>query len=120
MKLYVAGPMTGLPQHNFPAFHRATARLRSLDHVVINPAETFGGREDLSRADYGRYDISALLQVEGIVLLAGWSNSTGARTELAIALWLGLKTFFWFDSTETLQEIEPENPAAVCVGQVKC
>ncbi|RCI66099.1 DUF4406 domain-containing protein, partial [Pseudomonas aeruginosa] len=26
-RIYLAGPMTGLPEHNFPAFHAEAARL---------------------------------------------------------------------------------------------
>nr|WP_301338073.1 DUF4406 domain-containing protein [Pseudomonas aeruginosa] len=29
-RIYLAGPMTGLPEHNFPAFHAEAARLRHL------------------------------------------------------------------------------------------
>lgn len=38
-RIYLAGPMTGLPEHNFPAFHAEAARLRGLGYHVENPAE---------------------------------------------------------------------------------
>ena len=39
MKLYIAGPMTCLPEYNFPAFHSTAAHLRGMGHEVLNPAE---------------------------------------------------------------------------------
>lgn len=38
-RIYISGPMTGLPDFNFPAFHDAAARLRERGHEVANPAE---------------------------------------------------------------------------------
>ncbi|MCY1527250.1 hypothetical protein D9M68_623110 [compost metagenome] len=38
-RIYLAGPMTGLPEFNYPAFHAEAARLRALGYQVENPAE---------------------------------------------------------------------------------
>lgn len=38
-RIYIAGPMTGLPDNNYPAFHEAAARLRKRCWHVENPAE---------------------------------------------------------------------------------
>lgn len=85
--------------------------LRQMEYIVISPAETFGGRDDLDRATYGRYDIAALLQVDGVVLLPGWETSEGAQTEVAIAKWLGLHFFKWAPPT-LIYYYDPPNPAA--------
>jgi len=39
MRIYIAGPMTGLPEFNYPAFNAAAEYLRSLGHHVENPAD---------------------------------------------------------------------------------
>jgi hypothetical protein len=38
-RAYIAGPMTGLPEFNFPAFHAAAASLRARGFEVENPAQ---------------------------------------------------------------------------------
>ena len=37
-RIYISGPMTGMPEHNFPAFHAAADRLRKAGWSVVNPA----------------------------------------------------------------------------------
>lgn len=39
MRIYIAGPMRGYPNFNFPAFDEAAARGRALGHEIISPAE---------------------------------------------------------------------------------
>lgn len=51
MKVYLAGPMRGIPEFNFPAFNAAAASLRKSGHTVFNPAE-----RDIER--HGGVDIS--------------------------------------------------------------
>lgn len=84
-RVYVSGPMTGVPEHNFPAFREAAQKLAAAGYDVINPAENFGGRTDLSRPEYMRLDIEHVLQADGIALLPGWRDSAGAKLEVAIA-----------------------------------
>lgn len=114
MKLYIAGPMSGIPNYNFEAFHLAAEIVRGRGHVVVCPAESFGGEKTLPMGDYARYDTHALLQMDGLVLLAGWERSPGACTEVALAHWLGLFFFEigWHEFTgETmLVPISPKNP----------
>jgi len=83
--------MTGLPEHNFPAFHAAAERLRKAGWEVVNPAENFGGRTDLPRERYLREDVAQLVRCDAIALLPGWENSRGAKLEYLLARELGLK-----------------------------
>lgn len=89
MRVYIAGPMTGLPDFNFPAFNAAAAMMRSAGWHVENPAE-HGHVEGAEWADYLRYDIARLATCEMIMLLPGWSNSKGANLEVSIAQQLGM------------------------------
>lgn len=87
--LYIAGPMTGLPDLNFPAFHLAAKRLRAQGFEVINPTE-INPDQHMSWQACMRTDIAALVFCDGIHLLPGWQNSDGATLEHDIALRLGL------------------------------
>lgn len=89
-RIYVAGPMTGLPDLNFPAFHAEAARLRALGHTVINPAE-INPDKGMKWEDCMRTDIAALVTCSAISLLPGWQNSKGATLEAHIAERLGLE-----------------------------
>ena len=94
-RIYIAGPMTGVEDHNFPLFYRVAWRLRMEDWDVVNPAENFDGRRDLPTATYMRKDIAALTTCTAICMLPGWTGSKGARLECLIAFTIGLKFYFW-------------------------
>ena len=93
MKWYIAGPMTGLPGLNFPAFHTEAARLRALGYEVANPAEinpepTVGWQACM------RADIAQLVTCDGVRLLEGWERSRGASLEAHIAHILGMRLVY--------------------------
>lgn len=90
MRLYLAGPMSGLPDLNFPAFHAEAARLRGLGHVVINPAE-INADPSAEWAACMRADIAQLVTCDGIALLEGWQRSRGATLEHHIASAIGMR-----------------------------
>jgi hypothetical protein len=114
MKVYLAGPMRGIPDFNFPAFHAAAARLRQAGFTVFSPAErdeelygtvmlkTATGSE-AEAADKGFSIREALAadcawicaESEGCVLLPGWERSRGARTEKLLHEALGLKIMYY-------------------------
>jgi len=93
VKLYIAGPMTGLPDLNFPAFHAEAARLRALGYEVSNPAEInpdpTAGWEACMRAD-----IAELVKCDGVALLPGWERSRGASLEAHIAHSLDMRLVY--------------------------
>ncbi len=87
-RIYLSGPMTGLPELNFPAFAAMTDSLRAVGHAVTNPAELNpdGGTWN----DCMRRDIAALMDCDTVATLPGWENSKGARLEVLIAERLGM------------------------------
>lgn len=89
-RVYVAGPMTGLPASNFPAFNARSAELRAAGWHVENPAE-HGHIDGAVWADYLRWDISRIATCGSIHLLPGWSKSKGATLEVFIAWVLGME-----------------------------
>lgn len=78
MKVYLAGPMTGLVDYNFPAFNWAAAEWRALGWEVLNPAESFDGATNLPYMTYVEHDIELLRTCNAIAMLRGW-NGEGAR-----------------------------------------
>ena len=67
--------------------------LREQGHQVHNPSETAGGDTTLPTAYYMRASLGALLNAEGVVLLPGGQGSANCKTELRVALALGLAVF---------------------------
>lgn len=90
MKVYIAGPMTGLPNYNYDAFHFAAEAWRAEGWEVLNPAEHFDGDQTLPRATYLRKAMETVLEADAIATLPGWLTSAGARLEMAMAVELAL------------------------------
>lgn len=88
--VYVSGPMTGLPDLNFPAFHAEASRLRAAGFRVVNPAEIVLP-PDATWAQFLRADlIQMLMHCNTVSRLPGWDKSRGAMLELHIALSLNM------------------------------
>lgn len=109
LKVYVAGPMRGLPQFNFPAFDAAAAKLRTMGHEVFNPADHDRAQHgeavndsatgDLADIAHTGFDLRTALaadlawiaeHADAIALLPGWQLSKGAQAEAALGRALGL------------------------------
>ena len=89
-RIYVAGPMSGIPEFNYPAFNRVAAELRAQGHNVENPAEN-PVPDCGSWEAYMRMAITQLMTCDEIHLLPGWTGSVGARIEHALARQLRIK-----------------------------
>lgn len=93
MRIYVAGPMTGYPDLNFPAFHAAAAELRAQGHHVENPAE-INADPNAKWLDCMRMDIARLVTCDAVYLLPGWEKSRGAKVEHGLAVGLGFQVSY--------------------------
>lgn len=91
MKIYLAGPMTGYKDLNFPLFHSEAARLRAMGYEVVNPAE-INSDQSATWTDCMRQDIAELVKCQGVAMLPGWTTSKGARLEVQIASNLEMPT----------------------------
>lgn len=89
VKVYLSGPMTGLPEFNRPAFHAAAAQLRAAGFHVENPAEN-PHPECRSWQGYMRIAVAQLAQCTHVALLPGWAESRGATVEVYLAEALGM------------------------------
>lgn len=113
MRAYLCGPMTGIQDFNFPAFHEATNTLRAQDWDIVNPAELdeLEGFDSttavVSQEAYydvlGR-DLRQLMSVEAIIALPGWERSRGAKAEIALARALSKQIFFYKDGIATPED----------------
>lgn len=113
MKIYLAGPMRGIPQFNFPRFFEEAKKLRFAGHVVFNPAEhdmaeygpeilqsDKGDLADIKSTGFSLRNSLALdtnwicRHADAIALLPGWEKSKGATAEKALADALGLEIIY--------------------------
>lgn len=89
-RIYISGPMSGLPDLNFPAFHAAAAALRAKGFDVVNPAELNADNQG-DWASCMKADIKAMCDCTALALLPGWEDSRGAHLEVHLAHRLGMK-----------------------------
>lgn len=112
-KVYIAGPMTGYKDFNFPAFMKAEEDFTKMGFEVFNPAkkdiEAHGegiadnptGDQKLAAEKDGfdlrkalAWDTARICESDGIVMLGGWEKSQGAFAEWALAKALGLQIIY--------------------------
>jgi len=81
MRVYLAGRVTGDPNHRM-TFFGAALPLLAMGHEVLNPVD---GADGLSDEDAMRRGVRMLLTADCVVMLPGWSNSRGATIERDLA-----------------------------------
>ncbi len=119
---YLAGPMTGIPKFNFPAFVTAAVWLRQIGYEIISPAEqdsptvqaaAFASQDGallegmIGGESYGEIlarDVRIVMdKAGGIILLPSWQNSRGARIETFVAMVCGHPIFEYVVAAHPVQ-----------------
>ena len=121
LKIYIAGPMSGIVGLNWTKFNQKETDLASAGWSVINPARMdyeagLDPTKELKEYDYedaARRDIEALKSCDAIYLMSGFQFSKGACWERSLAKHWGLKRYYEIpredherDSTSTGSEPE--------------
>ena len=94
---YLAGPMRGIDEYNFPEFHKQAAWLRSMNWEVFSPAErdeadpniqrdVAGWADGLGLDYFMSHDLKAVCEADCVILLNDWETSQGARLEAMVAV----------------------------------
>lgn len=102
-RLYLAGPMSGIEDHNFPKFNRIAGILTRCGWTVLNPAD-HGVVPHARWADYLRYDLGLLCTCEAAFFMDGWHQSRGAHLEHMVCAQLGLDIYYENGSTYPVRE----------------
>lgn len=140
MKVYLAGPMRGIPAFNFPAFASAAHALRTKGLTVVSPHEmdeaagydftNATGLETFESLDFDidvrlAEDIETIARCDAVVCLQDWTLSYGAKCEVFFAFATGRKVF-QYDRPDRyngfmhcLQEITSSGAFTNLVGEVE-
>lgn len=112
MRTYLAGPMSGQADYNYPMFHTVVRHLRDLGLTIISPAEDEDHKPmqppapgaEKPRAHYMREGLNKLLRCQAIYMLPDWQFSKGAKLEHRIAQACGM-TIFYAETSHTTDPI---------------
>jgi|GEM_PF-1576622 hypothetical protein len=86
LTVYIAGPMSGIKDLNYPAFNAAEQMIRDFyGFEVLNPARQ---PEGLEYEEYMKRGLEDVRACDVLVLLDGWNRSPGAQREYQLAMQL--------------------------------
>ena len=103
---YLAGPMRGIENFNFPAFEEATLQLRIAGWHVFSPRENDAeaglqpsptGETTLPLKYYMRKDLGQVASSDAVFFLPGWEDSQGALLEFQVATYLEIPCYRFED-----------------------
>lgn len=99
--VYIAGPMNGLPDFNYPAFRAMELRLQDRKIDYRSPTQGLPPPQTLTEEKpyefFLRHALRLLLECESVLLLPGWRDSAGATLECEIAGKLDMMRWEYYD-----------------------
>lgn len=111
---YLAGPMTGLPDFNAPAFRRCAETLRLCGWTVMSPVENdendglvLDGADGTETFDYRRamaWDLKQVCECDCVIVMAGWEESKGCLLEVSVALEVGTPVYTYLSQRKITWE----------------
>jgi hypothetical protein len=107
MRIYLSGPISNLPDLNFPAFNSAAADLRYRGFDVFTPSE-IELNPNWEWHDYMAVDIPEVVKADAVYVLPGWQKSTGAPIEVALAHWLKKPIYDYTTGAEFVPDVHLE------------
>ena len=95
MKVYIAGPMSGITNLNRDNFNRVAKYFSDQKVAVLNPAMLPNG---LSQQEYMSICLPMVMCADTLFMLDGWQHSQGALAEHALAIKLNKEIIYETDS----------------------
>lgn len=86
VKVYIAGPMSGIADCNRTAFHAEALHQQSKGRIVLNPAILPDG---LTQLEYMQICCPMVMMADEVIMLPAWINSQGATAEFNLAMKCG-------------------------------
>lgn len=114
MKIYLSGPISGLtPSEYHENFEKAEEYIKANGHEPLSPLNVKACKEESCQKKpeykesgeylhswecYLKYDLLAMLECEGIIMLPGWESSKGATLEHETAQKAGMMVFLMHEN----------------------
>lgn len=102
-KIYISGPITGMPDRNAPLFNEVSRVLSDAGIPNVNPIALDDDQEPESWDAAMRRDIMCMVsECDSVMMLPGWEESDGARVEYHLAIGLKWQVYNWTDAIAML------------------
>jgi len=88
VKIYIAGPITGIQNYNRKAFRDVEVLLTGWGHTVFNPCKHIPTKnpDSIKHEDYMKISMAMIDLCDAVWMLPGWTKSKGATAEAEYAI----------------------------------